>query len=128
MQNHEEGKNPQEGSGTGPEPKAEKQGSEQIGGTSAESCLEQKTTDSPESGARTGTEIGPVTVSEPGSPNNQAEDRSVTRSWKHKKSHPLDQIFTDLNSGCKQDLGLRIFVLSMLFSLILNLRMFMKLL
>jgi len=28
----------------------------------------------------------------------QAEDRPVSRSWKHQKSHPLDQILTDLNS------------------------------
>jgi len=61
--------------------------------------LEQKTTDNPESGPKRGTEIGPVTVSEPGSPNNQAEDRRVPRSCKHQKSHPLDQILTDLNSG-----------------------------
>jgi len=93
LQNHEEGKNSQEGSGTGPDSKAEKQGSEQTGGTSTAPCLEQKTTDNPESGDRTGTEIGPVTVSD------QAEDRPVSRSWKHQKSHPLDQILTDLNSG-----------------------------
>jgi len=61
--------------------------------------LKQKTTDSAESGARTGTETGPVTIFEPRSPNNQAEDRPVPRSWKHKKSHPLDKILTDLNSG-----------------------------
>jgi len=64
LQNHEEGKNPQDGSSTGPDSKAEKQGSKQTEGTLAEPCLEQKTTDSPESGARTGTETGPVTVSE----------------------------------------------------------------
>ena len=87
------------GSGTGPNSKAEKQGSEQTGGTSVDPCLEQKTIDSLELGARTDAEIGPVTVSEPGSPNNQAEDRPVHRSWKHHKSHPLDQILTDLNSG-----------------------------
>jgi len=52
-----------------------------------------------ELGARPGTETGPVTVSEPGSPHNQAEDRPVLRTWKHQKSHPLDQILTDLNSG-----------------------------
>ena len=55
--------------------------------------------DSSESGARTGTEIGLITVSEPGSPHNQAEDRPISRSWKHQKSHPLDQILTDLDSG-----------------------------
>ena len=38
--NHEEGKNPQEGSGTGPDSKAKGQVSEQTGGTSAEPCLE----------------------------------------------------------------------------------------
>jgi len=61
--------------------------------------LQQRTTEIPESGARTGTEIDPVTISEPGSPHIQAEDRPVLRTWKHKKSHPLNQILTDLNSG-----------------------------
>jgi len=97
LPNHEEGKNSQEGLDTGPVSKAERRDSEQIGATSAEPCLEQKTTDNPETGART--ETGPGIVSEPGSPNNQVEDRPVPRSWKHHKSHPLDQILTDLNSG-----------------------------
>jgi len=70
-----------------------------MGGTSTESYLEQKTTDNPETGTRIGTKTGPGTVSEPGSPNNQAEDRPIPRSWKHHKSHPLDQILTDLNFG-----------------------------
>ena len=96
MPNHEEGKNPQEGLGTGPVSKAERRDFEQTGGSSVEPCLEQKTTDNPETGART--ETGPRTVSEPGSPNNQAENRPVSRSWKHQESHPLDQILTDLNS------------------------------
>jgi len=61
--------------------------------------LEQKNTNSSETGFRTGTETGPKTVSEPGLSNNQAEDRPVLRTWKHQKSHPLDQILTDLNSG-----------------------------
>jgi len=70
LQNHEEGKNPQEGSSTRLDSKAEKQSSQQTGRTSTAPCLEQKTTDHLESGARTDTETGPVTVSEPGSPNN----------------------------------------------------------
>jgi len=61
--------------------------------------LQQKKTDSPESGARTDTETGPVTVSESGSPHNQAEDTPVHRSWRQQKSQPLDQILTDLNFG-----------------------------
>ena len=61
--------------------------------------MQQRSAENPESGARTGTEIGPVTVSEPGSPHNQAEDRPALRAWKHQKSHSLDQILTDLNSG-----------------------------
>jgi len=60
--------------------------------------LQQRTTEIPELGARTGTETGPVTVSEPGSPHNQAVDRPVLRTWKYQKSHPLDQILTDMNS------------------------------
>jgi len=67
--------------------------------------LEQNNTNSSETGSITGIETGPRTVSEPGSPNNQAEydnvtdDRPAPRTWKHQKSHPLDQILTDLNSG-----------------------------
>ena len=66
--------------------------------------MEQKITDNPETGARIGTETGPGTVSEPRSSNNQAEydeyeHRPVPKTWKHQKSHPLDQILTDLNSG-----------------------------
>ena len=105
----EESKNSQEGSGTRPVSKAQRQGSEQTGGTSAESCLEQKNTSSPETGSRAGTETGSRTVSEPGSPNNQAEDRPIPRTWKHKKSHPLDQILTDLNSGVQIRSRLKIF-------------------
>ena len=44
MPTHEKSKNSLERSGTGPVSKAERQGSEQTGGTSAEPCLEQKTT------------------------------------------------------------------------------------
>jgi len=65
----EESKNSQEGSGTGPDSKIEGQGSEQIGGTTAESCSEQNNTNSLETRVET--------VSEPGSPNNQAEDRPI---------------------------------------------------
>ena len=97
----EESKNFQEGSGTGPDSNADQQASDQTGRTSAEPCLQQRTTENPESGARIGTETetGPVTVFGPGSPYNQAEDRPVFRTWKYQKSHPLDQILTDLNSG-----------------------------
>jgi len=121
---HEESKNSQEGSGTGLVFKAEKQDSEQTGETSAEPYLEQNNTNSPKTGSRAGTEIGPRTVSELGSPisqveyNNATEDRPAPRTSKHQRSHPLDQILTDLNSGCKQDLDLRIFVLSMFMKLL----------
>jgi len=97
MPTHEENKKFQEGSGTGPVFKAKMQDSEQTRGTSVEPCLEQN--NSPEIGTRNSTETGPRTVFEPGSPTNQAENdnRPVSRTWKHKKSHPLDQILTDLN-------------------------------
>ena len=55
LPNQEGSKNPQEGSDIGPVSKAERQDSEQIGKTLVESCLEQKTTDNPETDARTGT-------------------------------------------------------------------------
>ena len=59
MPTHEESKNSQEGLGTGPVSKAEKQGSEQTGGSSAEPCFEQNNTNGPEIGSKTGTETGP---------------------------------------------------------------------
>ena len=97
LENQEQGKNPQEGSGTGPDSAADQQASDRTGGTAAEPCLQQRSTENPESEVRPGT--GPATVSEPGSPHNQAEERPVLRTWKHQKLHPLDQILTDLNSG-----------------------------
>jgi len=99
LTNQEQGKNFQERSGTGPDSNTDQQASDQIEGTPAEPCLQQRSIDIPESGARTGTETGPVPVSEPGSPHDQAAERPVLRTRKHKKSHPLDQILTDLNSG-----------------------------
>ena len=95
LPNQKKGKNPHEGSSTGPDSKVEGQVSEQTGRAPAKPYLRQKTTDSPESGARIGKETGHVTVFEPRSSHNQAEDRHVPRIWKHKKSHPLDQIHTD---------------------------------
>jgi len=62
LPNQEGSKNPQEGSGTVPVSKAERRDSES------------------ESRARTGTETGPVTVSELGSSYNQAGDRPISRS------------------------------------------------
>ena len=53
--NQEKGKNPQKGSGTGPDSNTEKQIFEQTG-TLVEPCLQQRTTEIPESGARTGIE------------------------------------------------------------------------
>ena len=72
LSNHEQGKNLQEGSGIGPDSNTNQQVSDQTGGTSAESCLQQRSTENSESGARPGTGTGPITVSEPGSPHNQA--------------------------------------------------------
>ena len=92
---HEEGKNSNEELGTGPVSKADRQDSEQTGETSAGPCLEQNNSSSLETDSRIGTETGPKTISEPGSPNNQAEYDKVTenrhapRTWKHQKSHPL---------------------------------------
>ena len=70
LSNHEQGKNPHEGSGTGPDSNTNQQASDQTGGTLAESCLQQRSTENPELGTRTGTETGPIIVSEPGSPHN----------------------------------------------------------
>ena len=79
LANHEQGKNSQEGSGTGPDSNTDQQASDQTGGTAAEPCLQQRSTENSESGARPGTGTGPVTVSDPGSPQNQAEERPVLR-------------------------------------------------
>jgi len=75
LPNQEQGNNSQEGLVTGPDSSTGQEASEQTG--SAEPCLQQRTTENPESGARTGTEIGPITVSEPGSPHSQDEDRPI---------------------------------------------------
>ena len=83
LSNHKQGKNPQEGSGTRPDSNTDQQASGQTGGTSVEPYLQQRSTQNPELGARPGTETGPITVSEPGSPHNQAEERPVLRTWKH---------------------------------------------
>jgi len=82
LPNQEKDKNLQEGSGTGPDSNTDQQVYVQIG-TPVEPCLQQRTTEILELGARTGIETGPVTVSEPGSPHNQAEDIPVLRTWKH---------------------------------------------
>ena len=68
---HEEGKNPQEGSGPEPGSKKEGQGSEQTGGTSTEPCLDRKL----QTVQKQAPETGPRTISEPGSPTNHAEFR-----------------------------------------------------
>ena len=98
LASQEKGKNLHEGSGTRPDSSIDQQTSEQTRGTPTEPYLQQRTTDISELGARIGTETGHVTVSEPRSSHSQTEDRPVLRSWKHQKSHPLDQILTDLNS------------------------------
>ena len=73
LPNQDEGKNHLEGLGFGPISKKEGQDDKQVGGTAAEPCLEQNNTNGPETSSRIGTETGPRTVSEPGSPNNRAE-------------------------------------------------------
>jgi len=79
LSNQENGKNLQKGSCTEPDSNTDQQVSVQTG-TPVEPCLQQRTTEIPELGARTGIETGPVTVSEPRSPHNQAEDRPVLRT------------------------------------------------
>ena len=78
LSNHEQGKNPQERSVTGPDSSTDQQASKQT--RAAEPCLQQRTTENPESGARIGTKTCPVTVSELGSPHSQDEDRLVLRT------------------------------------------------
>ena len=75
LPNQEQGRNPQEGLDTEPDYSTDQQASEPTG--SAKPCLQRRTTENPESGARTRTETGPVTVSEPGSPHSQDEDLRI---------------------------------------------------
>ena len=56
LTNQEQGKNLQERSGTGPDSSTDQQVFDQTGGTAGEPCSQQRSTDIPESGARTGTE------------------------------------------------------------------------
>ena len=66
LPNQEKGKNPQEGSGTGPDSKIERQVSEQTRRTSVKPCLEQKITNNLETATKIGTETGRGSVSELG--------------------------------------------------------------
>ena len=58
--NHEKGKNPLEGLGTGPDSNTDQQASVQTG-TPVEPYLQQRTIEIPESGAKIGIETGPIT-------------------------------------------------------------------
>jgi len=58
-----------------------------------------------QTGASTSSETGAITAPEHGSLENQVREEGVAmdspapRAWKRYRSHPLDQILTDLNSG-----------------------------
>ena len=60
---HEEGKNPQEGSGPEPGSKEEGHGDKQAGGTVIEPCLKQNLNSNPETGSRTTVQTGTRTNS-----------------------------------------------------------------
>ena len=60
---HEEGKNPQEGSGPEPGSKEEGHGDKQEGGTVVELCLKQNLNSNPETGSRTTMQTGTRTNS-----------------------------------------------------------------
>ena len=106
---HEESKHPQEGSGTGPVSVKGEQGDKYAGGTATDPYLEQnKEADSRidlQTGAGTSSKTGARTAPKQCAPENRVREESVVmdspapRAWKHYKSHPLDQILTDLNSG-----------------------------
>jgi len=109
----EEGKDYPEGSGTGPISKEERQGDKQAGGIVVEPCLEQNKENKSETSSKTdlqtgvgiSSKIGARTAPEQCSPESQAREESVAmdapapRAWQHYRSHPLDQILTNLTSG-----------------------------
>ena len=81
MLTHEEGKNPEEGSGPGSVSGKEGQGLDQTGGSTDKPCLKQNQPNVPETGSRivqgTGLKTGSRTVPEPVSPRNTAREESV---------------------------------------------------
>ena len=93
---HEKGKSHSEGSGPEPSSKEEGHDDKQTRGTVAEPCLQQN--------QNSNSETGPRTDPAPNSSESQTiEDRvamnsPIPRAWKSHRSHPLDQILTDLNS------------------------------
>jgi len=66
LSTHEENKNSQEGSGTGPVSKEGEQGDKQAGRTAAEPCLEQNKANKSETGSRTVLQTSPGTSSDTG--------------------------------------------------------------
>ena len=110
---HEKGKNHSERSGSEPVPRDVGHGDKQIGGTVTEPCLQQDQNTNPETVFRTDVQIGTSTDSgigpriDPALSSSKGQvieesvtiDQPVSRAWKHSRSHPIDQILTDLNSG-----------------------------
>ena len=112
-----------DGSGSGAIYLEGRHGLNQIGGSTVEPSLEQNQPNTLETGSKTGLGIGfrtssgtgSRTVLEPVSPSIQVRVESVPvdpltpQPWKHQSSHPLDQIFSDLNTGLQTRSQLRNF-------------------
>ena len=81
------------------------QGLNQIGGSTAKPSLDQNQPNSLQTGLGTSTRTGSGTVPQLISPSVPARVESVSvdpltpRPWKHQRSHPLDQILSDINTG-----------------------------
>jgi len=111
--------------------KEEGQGFKQTGVTTAKPCSKQDKDNIPETGAKTVLQIGARTsletgvriTLEHGSLENQAREESVAmdslapRAWKHYRSHPLDQILSNLNSRVQTRSRLKNFCAFYAFSL-----------
>ena len=94
---HEKGKSHSEGSGPQPGSKEEGHNDKQTGGTVAEPCLQQNKNSN--SGTGPGTDPAPSSSESQTIEDSVAMNPPIPRAWKPHRSHPLDQILTDLNSG-----------------------------
>jgi len=133
---HKKGKSPRGEPSPGADNVEDGQGLNQSGGSIAKPISEQNQPTQPNSprtdlriGSRTGLETGskPVTPSIPARVESVFVDPLTPRPSKHQSSHPLDQILSNMHTGVQTRSKLKIFVLSMLFSLTLSQKVFLKL-
>ena len=78
-------------------PQNDRQGENQTGGNTVEPCSGQHQSGS--SGTGSGTDCEPDSPSVPVRVEHVSVDPLTPRPWKHQRSHPLEQIFSDINTG-----------------------------